>query len=98
MKRGTILVIAAAMLLASLVLSCASVGMGVHAGIVPEVIIWMPPEGKYQAVLRVGSDDLPWRRTSRRTAINLWFHGRGTDWHIVRLLHIPISASPPSAR
>jgi hypothetical protein len=99
MKRGTILLIVAVIFAASLVLGCGTLAMGIHAGMVPEVLVWLPPRGKYQAVVRVGSDDLPWRGSSRRTAINVWVHGRGTDWHIIRLLHIPISANPPpSAR
>lgn len=98
MKRTTILALAAAILALSIVLSCGTLSLGVHAGVVPEVVVWMPPRGKYQAVLRIGSDDLPWRNTRQRTAINLWIHGRGTDWHIVRLLHIPISTEPALQR
>ena len=44
---------------------------------------------RYQLVVRIGSDTLPWDlRAGRTTAINMWVHGRGTGWHIINLVHV----------
>ena len=58
---------------------------------VREQLIAFPPSSRYQVIVRVGSDALPWDSQSRKpTAINLWVHGRGTRWHIVNVVHVSL--------
>lgn len=91
MTRLTVISIAGVTLLLALLLACGTLALAVRAGMVREQVLWFPPNSRYQVIVRVGSDALPWdRQSNRSTAINLWVHGRGTGWHIVRLLRVPL--------
>jgi hypothetical protein len=53
-----------------------------------------PRKDRYQLIICIGDDAVPWdRRSGRQTAINVWFHGRGTSWHIVNLVRIPMGSA-----
>jgi hypothetical protein len=91
MNRITILSIAGLTLLAALLIGCGTLALAVRSGIVSEQLIWLPPNTQYQLIVRIGNDALPWdRQSDRPTAINLWVHGRGTQWHIVNVVHLPL--------
>ena len=91
MTRLTVISIAGVTLLLALLLACGTLALAVRAGMVREQVLWFPPNSRYQVIVRVGSDALPWdRQSNHSTAINLWVHGRGTGWHIVRLLRVPL--------
>jgi hypothetical protein len=78
-------------LIAALLLGCGTLGLAVRTGVVREQMISFPPGSRYQLIVRVGSDALPWNTQAREsTAINMWVHGRGTQWHIVNILHVPL--------
>ncbi len=85
------------MIVMSLVLAAAlavgGLGLAVREGLANEVLLWFPPSGKYQLIVRIGPDAPPWGgRGTRAMAVNVWAHGRGTDWHIIRLLGIPLGS------
>ncbi|HJZ50227.1 MAG TPA: hypothetical protein VKE41_23815 [Roseiflexaceae bacterium] len=91
MSKTTILSIVGLTLIAGLLLGCGTLGLAVRSGVVREQLIWFPPNSRYQVIVRVGSDALPWNTQARQaTAINMWVHGRGTDWHIVNVVHVPL--------
>jgi hypothetical protein len=91
MNKTTILSIAGLLLIAALLIGCGTLGLAVRSGVVREQLIWFPPDTRYQLIMRIGSDALPWdRQSTRPTAINLWVHGRGTAWHIVNVVHVPL--------
>jgi hypothetical protein len=95
MTRATVLALVALALVLILLLGCAGTGLAVREGAISEVVYWFPPGQRYQLIVRIGEDALPWdRRGGRPTAINLWVHGRGTDWHIVNLLRLPLGTPP----
>jgi hypothetical protein len=97
MTKTTIASIVGITLLLALLLGCGTFGLAVRAGVVGEQLVWFPPNTRYQLIVRIGNDALPWdRRRGRETAINLWVHGRGTGWHIVNIVHIPIGQIPES--
>ena len=99
MTKLTVASIAGVTLLLALLLACGTLALAVRAGMVREQVLWFPPNSRYQVIVRVGSDALPWDFQSRRsTAINLWVHGRGTGWHIVRLLRVPLGQPPEQGR
>ncbi|MEN9937481.1 MAG: hypothetical protein RLZZ387_4060 [Chloroflexota bacterium] len=80
-----------------MLLGCAGAGLAVREGAMSEVVYWFPPGQRYQLIVRIGEDAQPWdRRGGRPMAINMWVHGRGTDWHIVNLLRLPLG--PPRPR
>src|SRR5690349_2121941 len=84
MPKTTILSIAGLALIAMLLVGCGTLGLAVRSGVMHEQLIAFPPNSRYQLIMRVGNDALPWDTQSHRsTAINMWVHGRGTDWHIV---------------
>ena len=91
MTKTTILSIAGLTLIAALLLGCGTLGLAVRSGVMREQLIWLPPNTQYQLIVRIGNDALPWdRQSGRPTAINLWVHGRGTQWHIVNVVHVPL--------
>ena len=91
MHKTTILSIAGLTLIAALLLGCGTLGLAVRSGVVREQLISFPPGSRYQLIVRVGSDALPWdTQTRKSTAINMWVHGRGTQWHIVNILHVSL--------
>jgi hypothetical protein len=91
MTRLTAFSIAGVTLLMTLILACGTFALAVRAGVVSEQLVWLPPNSRYQVIVRVGRDALPWdRQSGHSTAINLWVHGRGTDWHIVNLIRVPL--------
>ena len=90
MNKTTVLSIVGLTLIAALLIGCGTLGLAVRTGVVREQIISFPPGSRYQVIVRVGNDALPWNTQARdSTAINVWVHGRGTQWHIVNLLHVP---------
>jgi hypothetical protein len=91
MNKTTALSIAGLTLLAMLLIGCGTLGLAVRLGMVREQVLWFPPGTRYQLIVRIGNDAPPWSNPrDRPTAINLWVHGRGTDWHYVNLVHIPL--------
>lgn len=91
MKRSTAIAIVGAMLLLTLVLGCASLSIAARTGIVSDTLIRFPPDTRYQLILRIGSDGRHWGGDNLpQQAINVWIHGRGTSWHVVNLIHIPL--------
>jgi hypothetical protein len=91
MSKTTALSIAGLTLFAALLIGCGTLGLAVRSGVVREQLITFPPSSRYQVIVRVGSDALPWDNQSRRsTAINMWVHGRGTRWHIVNIVHVSL--------
>jgi hypothetical protein len=91
MHKTTILSIAGLTLIAALLLGCGTLGLAVRSGVVREQLVTFPPGSRYQLIVRVGSDALPWdTQTRQSTAINMWVHGRGTQWHIVNVLHVSL--------
>jgi hypothetical protein len=91
MNKTTALSIAGLTLVVTLLVGCGTLGLAVRAGAMREQLIAFPPSSRYQVIVRVGSDALPWDSQSRKpTAINLWVHGRGTRWHIVNVVHVSL--------
>ncbi|MDQ2996276.1 MAG: hypothetical protein M3R61_04370 [Chloroflexota bacterium] len=91
MNKTTAISIAGLALLAALLIGCGTLGLAVRSGVVREQLLTFPPGARYQVIVRVGSDAMPWDSQSRRsTAINMWVHGRGTRWHIVNLVHMSL--------
>ncbi|HEU5097773.1 MAG TPA: hypothetical protein VFU22_01930 [Roseiflexaceae bacterium] len=93
MHKTTILSIIGLTLIAALLIGCGTLGLAVRTGVVREQMITFPPGSRYQLIVRVGSDALPWTTQAQAreaTAINIWVHGRGTQWHIVNLIHVPV--------
>jgi hypothetical protein len=91
MNKTTILSIVGLTLIAALLIGCGTLGLAVRTGVVREQLVSFPPGSRYQVIVRVGTDALPWTTQAREaTAINIWVHGRGTQWHIVNLLHVPV--------
>jgi hypothetical protein len=91
MTKTTLFSIGGLTLLLALLLACSSVALAVRQGAIPEVLVRVPPQTRFQIILRIGEDSPPWRRgMARTTAINLWAHEQGTAWHIVTLLHISL--------
>jgi hypothetical protein len=91
MNKTTLLSIVGLSLIAIVLIGCGTLGLAVRAGVVREQLVWFPPNSRYQVIVRVGSDALPWDIQARQSAaINMWVHGRGTRWHIVNFLHVPL--------
>ena len=91
MTKTTALSIAGLTLLAALLIGCGTLGLAVRSGVVREQLIAFPPGSRYQVIMRVGNDAMPWDSQSRKsTAINMWVHGRGTQWHIVNVVHVSL--------
>lgn len=91
MRGTTIAGIAALVFLLAIGLGCSALGAGVRGGQVGETLVRFPPGTRYQMIVRLGSDGRHWGGDiSQRLAINIWLHGARTDWHVVRLLHIPL--------
>ncbi len=90
MTKLTFVSIAGLTLLLAVLLGCGTLGLAVRSGVMREQLVWFPPNARYQVIVRIGSDDLPWASSSNRAAINLWVHGRGTKWHIVNIVHVPL--------
>ena len=94
MTKTTLFSICGLTLLLALLLACSSVGLAVRQGAIPEVLVRVPPDTRFQIILRIGEDSPPWRRgMARTTAINLWAHEHGTAWHIVTLLRVSLGES-----
>ncbi|HEX9439230.1 MAG TPA: hypothetical protein VF909_06110 [Roseiflexaceae bacterium] len=95
MAKTTIVSIAGLALLLAVLLGCGTLGLSVRMGVLPEVLVRFPPNMRYQLILRVGDDSMPWNRgLGGETAINLWAHGQGTSWHIVNIVHVPLGYKP----
>jgi hypothetical protein len=91
MPKTTIFALAGLTVVLTLLLACAGSALAVRQGAMREVLYWFPPGQRYQLIVRIGEDAPPWdRRGGRPMAFNLWVHGRGTDWHIVNLLRLPL--------
>jgi hypothetical protein len=91
MNKTTALSIIGLTLIAALLIGCGTLGLAVRSGVVREQLITFPPNSRYQLIVRVGNDALPWDTQSHRsTAINMWVHGRGTRWHLVNFVHVSL--------
>jgi len=91
MTKTSAVMLASLTLLAIGVLTCGAIVLAVREGALPEIQVWLPPRTRYQVIVRVGQDTMPWRQWgSREVAINIWVYGRMTSWHIINLLHIPL--------
>lgn len=91
MTKITALVLAGFALLLIIMLTFAALGLAVREGKLDEIEVWLPPGTRYQVIVRIGEDTLPWVRAgSGQTAINMWMHGRGTRWHVIKLVHVPL--------
>jgi hypothetical protein len=91
MNKTTLVSIVGLTLVVALLIGCGTVGLAVKTGVVREQMIAFPPNSRYQLIVRIGTDALPWEpQSGRSTAINMWVHGRGTVWHIVKLIHVPL--------
>jgi hypothetical protein len=94
MPKTTIVALAGLTVMLTLLLACAGSALAVRQGAMREVLYWFPPGQRYQLIVRIGEDAPPWDlRGGRPMALNLWVHGRGTDWHIINLLRLPLG--PP---
>ena len=91
MNKTTALSIVGLTLVAALLIGCGTLGLAVRSGVMREQLITFPPGSRYQLIVRVGNDALPWDTQSRKpTAINMWVHGRGTRWHLVNVIHVSL--------
>ena len=91
MTKITALVLAGFAVLLVIMLAFAAVGLAVREQKMDEIVVWLPPGTRYQMLLRIGADALPWGQSSNsQTAINMWVHGRGTQWHVIKLVHVPL--------
>ena len=91
MNKTTALSIIGLTLIAALLIGCGTLGLAVRSGVMREQLIAFPPGLRYQLIVRVGNDALPWDPQSRNsTAINMWVHGRGTRWHLVNVMHVSL--------
>jgi hypothetical protein len=91
MNKTTAFSIAGLTLIVALLVGCGTLGLAVRSGVVREQLIAFPSSSRYQVIMRVGNDAMPWDSQSRSsTAINMWVHGRGTRWHIVNVVHVPL--------
>ena len=94
MTKTTLFSVCGLTLLMGLLLACSSVGLAVRQGVIPEVLVRVPPDTRFQIILRIGEDSPPWRRgVVRTTAINVWAHEQGTAWHIVTLVRVSLGES-----
>jgi hypothetical protein len=80
----------------AMALSCVMVGIAVRSGVLNELLIWFPPDSRYQMIVRVGRDATPWSFYGRQpTALNVWLHDRRQEeWHIIPLVHVPLGREP----
>lgn len=93
MTKITALALAGIAVLLGLMLAFATLGLAVREGRLDEIEVWLPPGTRYQVIVRIGEDALPWVRAGNgQTAINMWMHGRGTRWHVIKLVHVPLGA------
>jgi hypothetical protein len=93
MNKLTFVSIVGITLLTAILLGCGTLGLAVRGGMLREQLFWLPPNTRYQVIIRLGSDAYPWdQRPNRPTALNIWVHGRGTPWHIQTILHVPFGA------
>jgi hypothetical protein len=76
--------------------SCVVAGLAVRAGVVDELLLWFPPDTRYQMIVRIGRDATPWSFYGRQpTALNVWVHDRRQErWHLVPLLHLQLGREP----
>lgn len=99
MSRLTFVSVLGVTLLLAVLLGCGTFALAVRAGMVREQLLWLPRTARYQVIVRVGSDAPPWdSRSNRPQAINVWVHGRGTSWHIVNLLRVPLGQPTPEPK
>src|SRR5690242_8041551 len=93
MTKTTFVSMVGVILLLTVLLGCGSVGLAVREGVIREVgPVWFPPSGRYQVILHIGEDMLPWDwRSNGQVAINVWVHDRQRErWHVITLLHVPL--------
>jgi hypothetical protein len=94
--RTTLFSLAGLALVALLLIACVGPGLAVRAGLIDEMLFWLPPEGRYQMIVRVGNDASPWDlRGGRQAAINVWLHDREREnWHLLGLARLPLGGDP----
>jgi hypothetical protein len=92
--RRVVIAVVALILTLSVGTGWLAVGAGVRNGAIADRIYRLPRNGRYQLIVRVGSDGRHWGGDQwPRKAVNLWVHGRNTDWHHLRVLHIPLGTA-----
>ena len=96
MTRTTVVSLIGIGLALVMAVSCMLVGLAVRMGAVDELLLWFPPDTRYQMIMRVGRDATPWSFYGRQpTAVNIWVHDRRQEkWHLVPLMHVPLSREP----
>lgn len=91
MTKITALALAGFAVLLVIMLAFAMLGLAVREAKMDEIEVWLPPGTRYQMILRIGEDRLPWGQSSNgQTAINMWVHGRGTQSHVIRIVYVPL--------
>jgi len=97
--RRVAVALVALLLLTTLGAGWLALGAGVRSGAVAEQIYRLPPNWRYQLIVRVGSDGRHWGGDQwPRKALNVWVHGRNASWHHVRVLHIPLGTAEEQQR
>ena len=92
--RKVAIAIVALLLLTTLGLGWLALGAGVRSGAIADQLYRLPPNWRYQLIIRIGSDGRHWGGDEwPRKALNVWVHGRNTDWHYLRVLHIPLGTA-----
>jgi hypothetical protein len=96
MTRTTLFSIAGLLLVGLLLLACIAPGLAVRVGLLDELLIWLPPQARYQMIVRVGADAQPWdQRGGHPVAVNVWLHDRDRErWHLVPLVRLPLGGDP----
>jgi hypothetical protein len=97
--RKVVIAVVVLLLALFVVTAWLALGVGVRNGAVAERIYRLPSNARYQVVVRIGSDGRHWGGDQwSRKALNVWVHGRNTDWHFMRLLHIPLGTAEQPQR
>jgi hypothetical protein len=95
MTKTMIFSIGGLSLVLALLLACSSLSLAVRQGVLPEINVRFPPNTRFQLILRVGEDAMPWRNSrAKDMAINLWAHQQGTSWHIINIVHVSLGERP----
>lgn len=100
MTRTTLVSIIGLAVALTMLLGCAATSLAVREGMLREVLLWFPPDGRYQLIVRIGNDAAPWdTRGGRPAAINMWVHDRRrTEWHVINVVRVPLGGKPSPER
>ena len=95
MSRTMLFSICGLTVVLAFLLACGSLSLAIRQGVMSEVMFRFPPNTRFQIIVRIGEDAMPWRTTrARETAINVWAHQQNTSWHIVNLVHVSLGERP----